>query len=175
MHQALVAERQRMLRAEAAHHRQIAAAKDRGLADSKAVRMARRSKLSVTGSLLAVALAALGTTTLVRPVAAQDDAHASGYPGQVYDSDWDGVDDTTESYYGMDPFNADMDGDGLRDGDEFFDRYARSDPTLYDTDGDGLGDGREVFALGTDPMLPDTDFDGWFDGLDGQPRNPSRH
>jgi hypothetical protein len=99
---------------------------------------------------------------------------AIGVPGQVYDSDWDGIGDTSESYWGTDPHSPDTDGDGIRDGDEFNDVYARSDPTLSDTDGDGLGDGYEVFSNNSDPMLYDTDGDGMADGADQSPRDPYR-
>lgn len=101
-------------------------------------------------------------------------AHAAGLPGQVYDTDWDGIGDTSESYFGTDPYSADTDGDGIRDGDEYNDLYARSDPTLWDTDGDGLGDGYEVFQNNSDPMLYDTDGDGTADTWDSAPRDPYR-
>ena len=103
-----------------------------------------------------------------------DCAVAAGVPGQVYDTDWDGIGDTSESYFGTDPYSADTDGDGIRDGDEYNDVYARSDPTLSDTDGDGLGDGYEVFSNNSDPMLYDTDGDGRADGWDHFPRDPYR-
>lgn len=98
----------------------------------------------------------------------------AGVPGQVYDTDWDGIGDTSESYFGTDPYSADTDGDGIRDGDEYNDLYARSDPTLWDTDGDGLGDGYEVFQNNSDPMLYDSDGDGRSDGSDSSPRDPYR-
>lgn len=101
-------------------------------------------------------------------------AHATGLPGQVYDTDWDGIGDTSESYFGTDPYSADTDGDGIRDGDEYNDLYARSDPALWDTDGDGLGDGYEVFQNNSDPMLYDTDGDGQNDAIDYSPRDPFR-
>lgn len=102
------------------------------------------------------------------------EAWATGDPGQVYDSDWDGISDTSESYKGTDPYDNDTDGDGIRDGDEYNDVYARSDPTLWDTDGDGLGDGYEVFSNNSDPMLWDTDGDRVSDGVDPAPRDPYR-
>ncbi|MDQ2653906.1 MAG: hypothetical protein M3Z20_12805 [Chloroflexota bacterium] len=100
--------------------------------------------------------------------------YGAGIPGQVYDSDWDGISDTSESYFGTDPYDADTDRDGIRDGDEYDDVYARSDPTLFDTDGDGIGDGYEVFSNNSDPMLYDTDGDGAPDSIDGSPRDPFR-
>lgn len=33
-----------------------------------------------------------------------------------YDTDWDGLSDATELYYGTDPYNADTDWDGVPDG-----------------------------------------------------------
>lgn len=98
--------------------------------------------------------------------------YAGGAVGQLYDSDWDGLDDRTESQQGLNPNNQDSDGDGLSDGNEYYDVYARSDPSLYDTDQDGLSDGHEVFQSRTDPLLYDTDRDGAPDGADQLPNNP---
>ncbi|MFP2898213.1 Ig-like domain-containing protein, partial [Corallococcus sp. 4LFB] len=60
------------------------------------------------------------------------------------DADGDGVDNATELELGLDPFNADTDGDGLTDGID----------GLVDTDGDGLIDARDT----------DSDNDGLTDG-----------
>ena len=67
---------------------------------------------------------------------------------------------------GTSPDRADTDGDGLLDGDEFYDRYAYSDPLDADTDNDRLSDGEEVYGLFgyvTDPYRWDTDGDGYSD------------
>lgn len=127
-------------------------------------------------SALAIGLLVSITVSAEAQECGPDDgcAVATGDPGQVYDSDWDGISDTSESYFGTDPYDADTDGDGIRDGDEYDDVYARSDPTLYDTDGDGLGDGYEVFSNNSDPMLYDTDGDGVSDSFDRSPRDPFR-
>lgn len=72
------------------------------------------------------------------------------------DSDGDGLSNAEEKKLGLDPNVADMDGDGLLDGEDPF-------PTVADTDADYLNDGEEV-AAGTDPENPDTDGDGYLDG-----------
>jgi hypothetical protein len=140
----------------------------------KLIDVDQRCPSFMLGLALAFALA-IGHTS---PASAQecppDCVTAQGLPGQVYDSDWDGIGDTSESYFGTDPYDADTDGDGIRDGDEYNDVYARSDPTLWDTDGDGLSDGVEVFQNNSDPLLYDTDGDGRADGWDRSPRDPYR-
>ena len=70
------------------------------------------------------------------------------------DQDGDNALDTRELELGLDPYNADTDGDGVADGDEL-DIYA-TDPFNWDTDGDGISDGEELFATGTDPLVWDT-------------------
>jgi hypothetical protein len=84
------------------------------------------------------------------------------------DSDNDGLPDTWEIEYGLDPLatagedgaGGDPDGDGLSNAEEF---AHNTDPTEPDTDGDGLDDSDEV-AQGTDPNDADTDGDGLPDG-----------
>jgi hypothetical protein len=58
------------------------------------------------------------------------------------DADKDGLSDTLEIGYGLDPFKADTDGDGLNDSEEI-EKY-RTNPKKADTDGDGHTDGEEV-------------------------------
>lgn len=67
------------------------------------------------------------------------------------DQDGDNALDTRELELGLDPYNADTDGDGVADGDEL-DIYA-TDPFNWDTDGDGISDGEELFGLQTDPLV----------------------
>ncbi len=55
-----------------------------------------------------------------------------------------------------DPTQADADGDGLDDGQEFL---IRTDPNDSDTDGDGLTDGEEWNRWRTSPVSVDTDGD----------------
>jgi len=59
--------------------------------------------------------------------------------------------------------DADGDGDGLTDEEEYNLGTDDSDP---DTDGDGLSDGDEVNLHGTDPLLTDTDGDGVSDSME---------
>ncbi len=66
------------------------------------------------------------------------------------DQDGDNLIDAREYELGLDPANADADGDGVADGDEV-DIYG-TDPWVWDTDGDGIGDGDELFGGGTDPL-----------------------
>jgi len=62
----------------------------------------------------------------------------------------------------LDPFDPDMDGDGLSDGNE---TKLGSNPWSTDSDGDGLLDGEEVSGYGTHPAKPDTDEDRLLDGF----------
>ncbi len=95
----------------------------------------------------------------------------------LQDSDDDGLPDVMEGYYGTDPFWADIDDDGLLDGEEVF--LYGTNPWEWDTDGDGFSDSWEV-EHGFDPLDPydvfarDEDNDGlpdafelfWFGNLD---------
>lgn len=65
------------------------------------------------------------------------------------DSDQDKIEDYLELSYGLDPFKADTDGDGLSDYDELF--IYKTNPINPDTDGDGYNDGEEVKS-GHDPL-----------------------
>jgi hypothetical protein len=85
-------------------------------------------------------------------------------PGTTRDSDSDGLIDSDENYWQLDPFNSDTDGDRIDDGSEFYDVYAVSDPSLWDSDYDGLGDGQEVCEIGSNPWNWDSDGDGMGDG-----------
>jgi outer membrane protein OmpA-like peptidoglycan-associated protein len=78
------------------------------------------------------------------------------------DKDKDGLTNSQEDDLGTDPENADTDGDGLKDGEEFM--TYNTDPLKADSDGDGLNDGAEVNQYTTDPNMADTDGDGLNDG-----------
>ena len=77
------------------------------------------------------------------------------------DSDYDGLFDDEEEFLKTNPQVADMDEDGLTDGEEV--NWYYTDPLQSDTDGDQLLDGDEVFYY-TNPLNRDTDGDGYLDG-----------
>lgn len=81
-------------------------------------------------------------------------------PGKQ-DTDNDGVLDAQELNGGMDPRNADTDGDTLTDNDEWNTIF--SDPTSQDSDHDGIQDGVEYNGFRTSPILADTDGDQMLD------------
>ncbi|MBI5466314.1 MAG: L,D-transpeptidase [Candidatus Kerfeldbacteria bacterium] len=87
------------------------------------------------------------------------------------DSDNDGLSDEAEvNVYHTDPFKADTDDDGYKDGDEvthgFSPRHSGGLPLAQvDSDKDYLPDAWEL-ALGTDLMNPDTDGDKYLDGTE---------
>jgi hypothetical protein len=66
------------------------------------------------------------------------------------DQDADNAPDELEPGLGLDPTNADTDGDHVADGDEL--NIYGTDPLNGDTDGDGVSDGEELFATHTDPL-----------------------
>ena len=66
-----------------------------------------------------------------------------GLPLLAQDEDGDGLSRDQEVALGTDPSNADTDGDGLPDGDEFLLYF--TDPLKPDTDEDGLPDGEDPF------------------------------
>ena len=78
------------------------------------------------------------------------------------DSDGDNYIDALELEAGLDPYNPDIDGDGVADGDEV--NIYFTDPFTWDSDGDGISDGEELFGLMTDPLVWDTNGDGVGDG-----------
>jgi hypothetical protein len=82
------------------------------------------------------------------------------------DNDEDGMWNTWELSFGLDPEDADdaaldLDEDGLSNFEEF---EAETDPSLPDTDSDSLTDFSEVNDINSNPNLPDTDEDGLADG-----------
>lgn len=107
----------------------------------------------------------------------------------ITDTDKDGIVDSIENQpiplgngltVDTDPYDADTDGDGLKDGTELLLAQknaagydAQSDPGDPDTDGDGLNDYDEVVVHdGLEPWDEDTDDDGIADGEDSQPLTP---
>jgi outer membrane protein OmpA-like peptidoglycan-associated protein len=103
------------------------------------------------------------------------------------DTDKDGISDAMEAKIGTNPKNADTDGDGLNDGEEYLGvdspsttakASEKSDPKNAcdpfetgkdcDPDGDGLTNAEEA-KLGTDGNNPDSDGDGVKDGEDKCP------
>jgi|GEM_PF-3486563 len=92
------------------------------------------------------------------------------------DLDSDGLTNTQEFQYGTDPTNPNTDGDEVMDGLEISLGY---DPREYDThfhdeDGDGLSF-RQEYEAGTDYLNADTDGDGYADGNDAFPVDPSEN
>jgi hypothetical protein len=72
------------------------------------------------------------------------------------DSDGDGMPDTWEEAYGLNPFVKDADQDPDEDGLNNLEEYNRGTlPNNRDTDGDGYNDGREI-AQSTDPKDKDS-------------------
>ncbi|MBQ4536058.1 MAG: cellulose binding domain-containing protein, partial [Lachnospiraceae bacterium] len=90
------------------------------------------------------------------------------------DSDGDGLSDYQElSELFTDPFDEDMDDDGIKDGDEDLDGDGITNKEEYelgtspiscDSDGDDLTDYEELKVHYTDPFVEDTDEDGLNDG-----------
>lgn len=76
----------------------------------------------------------------------------------AHDLDKDGLTNLEEFVLGARPDSPDSDGDGLSDGEEV--NLHKSDPLEVDSDADGLADGDEVNVHGTDPAKADTDDDG---------------
>jgi cell wall-associated NlpC family hydrolase len=68
------------------------------------------------------------------------------------DADVDMLPDHFEIKYGLDPAQADTDGDGITDGYELI--VLGTKPDLLDTDFDGISDGLEI-SLGYDPLVAD--------------------
>jgi len=91
-----------------------------------------------------------------------------GMDPRNHDSDRDGILDSQELVRGTNPLNNDTDGDLVLDGRD----EAPLDPQITsvgkDTDGDGVSDTIEGY-LGTDLTKKDTDGDGIPDGMDTYP------
>ncbi len=67
----------------------------------------------------------------------------SGAQALAQDADNDGLTDAQEKILGTDPKNPDTDGDGLLDGDEYFNYF--TNPLKADTDEDGLADKQDAY------------------------------
>jgi hypothetical protein len=80
-------------------------------------------------------------------------APAAPADATALDSDADNLVDSLEAEYGLDPYNADSDADGVADGDEI--NIYGTDPSYGDSDGDGVLDGEELFGISTDPLVWD--------------------
>lgn len=93
---------------------------------------------------------------------ATDTAVADTAAASDIDSDSDNLLDAAELEVGLDPYNPDVDGDGVADGDEV--NIYFTDPWYWDSDGDGISDGEELFGILTNPLAWDTDGDGIGDG-----------
>ena len=86
------------------------------------------------------------------------------------DSDTDGMPDTWELRFGLNPSDpsdalGDLDEDGVNNATEF--QY-QSNPTLEDSDSDSLSDSDEIYVHGTSPILADSDEDEMPDGFEVQ-------
>ena len=86
------------------------------------------------------------------------------------DSDFDGLTNGEELYYGTTPLNADTNRDGISDLMAIFVGFS---PTVNDTDGDGILNAAEI-EIGTNPLFTDSDGDGVNDGTDNFPLDPTR-
>jgi hypothetical protein len=106
--------------------------------------------------------APVDTTATDTAAAPADSSGSESAVASETDLDADNEPDALEPDLGLDPNNADTDGDGVADGDELT-NYG-TDPTVFDTDGDGVSDGEELFGTQTDPLVWDTDGDGVADG-----------
>jgi hypothetical protein len=93
------------------------------------------------------------TTSDTRPRDETTDARDYSAVATATDQDADNLADDQEPGLGLDPSNADTDGDGVADGDEI--NIFGTDPLSADTDGDSASDGNELFWTMTDPLVPD--------------------
>ena len=97
---------------------------------------------------------------------------------RIADTDNDGLNDGYERTFGLDPLDADEDGNGVLDGNDDDDQdglsnvseqSVQTDPFNPDTDGDSLSDGLEIYIFvlipdgGVFPLSRDWDGDGVLD------------
>ena len=95
---------------------------------------------------------AAATETTTAPATAEP-VVADAPVATAMDQDGDNFTDTLEGDLGLNPANADTDGDYVADGDEL--NLYSTNPTIADTDGDGSLDGVELFGQRTNPLLWD--------------------
>jgi YD repeat-containing protein len=106
------------------------------------------------------------------------DTLGSGFSkSPLIDTDGDGIPDSWETQYGMNPANPsdalnDMDGDGLINLQEY---QKGTRPDIADTDSDGWSDYQEIYIYHTDPNNADTDGDGIKDSYDPVPLQNANH
>ncbi|MBU0678861.1 MAG: hypothetical protein KJ626_12180 [Verrucomicrobia bacterium] len=108
-----------------------------------------------------------GSLNIAEPTDSLDDTDADGLSNidefrnrtsaMSSDTDSDGMSDSWELLYGLDPRVSsdaylDADEDGLNNAQEFI---SGTSPSIADTDGDGLLDADEVLDLLSDPLTPD--------------------
>lgn len=112
---------------------------------------------------------ATSTSDVFEPVAASGLVLADN-SWLVTDADGDGVPTWRELLLGLDPLNADTNGNGVADGAEIATSQHAAHP---DSDGDGVPNIVEQ-TRGTDPFNADSDGDGVNDALDAFPLDPTR-
>lgn len=123
----------------------------------------------------------LTTTALDLNQPGYDTTSGYGLVQAYSDADYDGLADSWELSYGLDPENPldpyyDNDGDGLTNLIEYNLGLDPENPldANYDNDGDGLTNLYE-YNLGLDPQNPDSDNDGIWDGFDGYPLDDQQY
>src|SRR5215207_8740772 len=92
-------------------------------------------------------------TDATRTVARAQDADLNLFDAPSWPEPDSETDQGLAGAQGLDPSNADTDGDGVAVADEL--NLYRTNPTLADTDGDSVLDGDELFGRHTDPLLWD--------------------
>lgn len=102
------------------------------------------------------------------------DSNCDGDDCDIQDSDFDGITDTDETFWGTDPFNEDSDSDGIADGFEYvnltFPVDSDGDGLINalddDDDNDGILTYDELFDAAIYGEIYDADSDGLYNWLD---------